>query len=50
MKAELCPWAKNGDGDLKAAAFAMGAEAYLLKANAVRELYLRSRLRWADEW
>src|SRR5262249_35222074 len=28
----------DGDGDLKAAAFALGAETYLIKANAVREL------------
>jgi len=30
----------NGDDDLKTAALAMGAEAYLLKTNAVRELLL----------
>jgi hypothetical protein len=28
----------NGDRDLKTAALAMGAEGYLIKANAVREL------------
>src|SRR5262249_49969330 len=37
----------NGDGELKTAALATGAKAYLLKPNAGREL-LPTRLRWTD--